>query len=244
MPINAPVITRGTVIIKDWLAYLDVTERLERFAQFDVEEILIEALKLNLQHNLDKVVADVLKTTPLVAVPTSASALTITTNGTPSGQAGAKALTYAHIKDAVDYLRLTMQVPPYDGENYACIAHGLGVRVLHDEIGDAFMKYTTPEHFFRSEVGQLYNCRIVQTNNSDALRGSAGTGSIKTPEAIFLAQDPIVEVISVPEEIRIEPVANTMGRKKRLAWFFSGNWALTWDTPGLGEARVIYLTSA
>lgn len=246
IPLQVPAISRGQVIIQDYLAYMEFTERLERFALWDVQNVLIETLKMNMAHNLDVRVASVLKTTPIKAVPTSASALAFyrTDKGETPTQASAAALTSAHIKDAVDYMRIDMQVPPYDGTNYVCIAHGKAIRKLHDDIGDSFLKYTTPEHFYRSEVAQWYGCRIVQTNNSDALSGAAGTGSTKTPEAIFLAFDPIIEVISIPEEIRAETVANTFGRVKRIGWFFSGAWALTWDTSDPGQCRVIHVTSA
>ena len=241
-PISLPQISRGQVVIKDYLAFVEFTERLERFALWDVESIIIETLKLNMAHNLDVRVAQVLKSTPLKGVPNSAGGLTIVTSGTLP-QAGSRALTNTHIKDAIDYLRLTQQVPPYDGTNYLCIAHGAAIRTLHDQISDAFLKYTDPSIFYRSEVANWYGCRIIQTNNSDALNPNAGSGATKTPEAIFLAYDPIIEVVSVPEEIRIETVANTFGRVKRIGWFFSGAWALTWDTTGPGECRVLHITS-
>lgn len=242
VPLQVPSISRGQVIIRDWLAFFEYTERLERFALWDVESVLMETLKLNMAHNLDVAVANVMKQTPIRAVPTSAGGLNIITSGSLP-QAGGRALTNTHIKDAIDYLRLTMQVPPYDGTNYICIAHGAAIRTLHDQISDSFLKFTDPSIFYRSEVASWYGCRIIQTNNSDALNPNAGTGSTKTPEAIFLAFDPVIEVVSIPEEIRAETVANTFGRIKRIGWFFSGNWALTWDTTGPGECRVLYVTS-
>lgn len=244
VPLPVPAISRGQVVIQDWLAFMEFTERLERFALWDVQQIIVDALKYNMAHNIDVWVANVFKTqAPIIAVPNSAGGITFVQKGQTVPQAGAKALTSTHVKDIVDYFRLTLQVPPYDGTNYVGIVHGAAIRTLYDEVTDAFLKYTSPEYFFRSEVAHWYNMRLVQTNNSDALKAAAGTGSTKTPEGIFLAYDPIIEVISVPEEIRVETVANTFGRIKRIGWFFSGNWCLTWDTPNVGEARVIYLTS-
>jgi len=241
-PLPVPTISRGSVVIQDYLAFMEFTERLERFAEWDVQEIIIEALKFNMAHNLDYQVAQVLKSTPVKAVPVSATATTFVTAGNPP-QAGFAGFRSAHLKDIADYFRLTLQVPPYDGVNYVGILHGAGIRSLYDEVTDAFLKYTDPNVFFRSEVGNWYNVRLVQTNNTDALRAAVGTGANKPPEGIFLAADPIIEVISVPEEIRAETVANTFGRIKRIGWFFSGAWALTWNTAGPGEARVIHFTS-
>ena len=241
-PLPAPSISRGQLIVDDYGAYFEWTERLERFAEWDVQQILIETLKLNMQHNLDFYVAQKFKSTPIKAIPVSASAVTIVTSP-PYPQAGAAGLTNAHVKDIIDFMRLTLQVPPYDGTNYVCIAHGAAIRVLHDQISDQFLKYTSPDIFYTSEVAQWYGCRFVQTNNSDALSPAAGTGPTKTAEAIFLAFDPIIEAISVPEEIRLEVVPGTFGRIKRVAWFFSGGWALTWDTPNPGECRVVHFTS-
>jgi N4-gp56 family major capsid protein len=242
-PIPVPPISRGQVRIQDYLAYVEFSEKLERFALFDVQQVIIDTLKQHMAYNIDVLVANALKQTPIKAVPTSNNAVRIVKPGETMPQAGAKALTSAHIKDIVDYMRLELQVPPYDGTNYVCIAHGSAVRTLYDEVTDAFLKYTSPEYFFRSEVAQWYSCRIVQTNNDAALSAAAGTGTTKTPEALFIAYDPLIEVVSVPEEILIETVANTFGRIKRIGWFFSGAWALTWDTVGRGECRVIYVTS-
>jgi len=242
IPLPTPAVTRGQVIIQDYGGYVEWTERLERFAEWDVQTILIDTLKMNMAHNLDVLVAEVFKSTPIKAIPVSASAVTIVTSP-PYPQAGAPGLTNAHVKDVIDFMRLTLQVPPYDGTNYICIAHGAAIRVLHDQISDQFLKYTSPDIFYRSEIAHWYGCRFVQTNNSEALSHAAGTGTTKTPEAIFLAFDPIIEVISVPEEIRIEVVPGTFGRVKQVGWFFSGGWALTWDTPNPGECRVIHFTS-
>lgn len=242
IPLGIPTISRGQVVIKDYGAYHEFTERLERFAEWDVQQVLIDTLRLNMAHNLDVLVAQTMKSTPIKAIPSSATATTIAT-APPYPQAGASGLKSEHIKDVIDYFRLTLQVPPYDGSHYICIAHGAGIRVLYDQITDAWLKYTSPEYFFRSEVAQWYGTRIIQTNNSDALSSAAGTGTTRTPEAIFLAFDPVIEVVSIPEEIRLETVANTFGRVKRVAWFFSGGWALTWDTPNPGECRVIHFTS-
>lgn len=242
VPLPTPQVTRGQVVIRDYGGFFEFTERLERFAEWDVQQILVDSLKMNMAHNLDVLVANVLKSTPIKAIPTSAGGAQVVTSP-PYPQAGSTSLTNTQIKDIIDYMRLTLQVPPYDGTNYMCIAHGAAIRTLHDQISDAFLKYTSPDIFYRSEVAQWYGCRIIQTNNSDALSPAAGSGSTKVAEAIFLAYDPIVEVVSVPEEIIIETVANTFGRVRRIGWFFSGGWALTWDTPNPGECRVIHLTS-
>ena len=242
-PMPVPTITRGQIIIKSYGGYVEYTETLERFAQFNVRQLLVDYLKMNIAYNLDLLVASTLKQTPVKAVPTSATGLTFYIAPTPPGVAGAEALRSAHIKDAVDYFRLDLQVPPYDGNNYVCIANGRAIRVLYDEITDSFLKYTSPDVFFQNEVAHWYGCRIIATNNHDALGRSVGSGSVKTSEAIFLAHDPIVEAVALPEELRFEPVANTFGRLYRLGWYFMGGWALTWETAGPGEARVIHLTS-
>jgi N4-gp56 family major capsid protein len=242
VPLPVPTISRGSVVVQDYLAFMEFTERLERFAEWDVQEIITETLKFNMAHNLDLQVANVLKQAPVKAVPSSQTSTTFVTSGSVP-QAGFAGFRSAHLKDIADYFRLTLQVPPYDGTNYVGILHGAAIRSLYDEVTDAFLKYTSPEVFYRSEVGSWYNVRLVQTNNADALKAAAGTGSNRVPEGIFLAADPIIEVISVPEEIRSETVANTFGRIKRIGWFFSGAWALTWDTPNPGECRVIYYTS-
>lgn len=241
-----PTISRGMVEIEDYWAKLSFSERLERLSDFDVRQIVIDQLQSNMTFNLDCYVAATFKKTPIVAVPTTATTITFVdrSKGETVPQAGARALTSAHVRTIIDYMRGELQVPPYDGTNYVCIAHIGAIRTLYDEIGSEFLKYTSPEFFYRNEVAQWYGCRFVQTNNRHALAALAGTGPVKTPEAIFLAHDPAVEVISVLEEIRAE-APHDFGREQELAWFFSGGWSLTWDT-GMdhpGQQRVIYVTS-
>lgn len=98
------------------------------------------------------------------------------------------------------------------------------------------LKYGDPERLFAGEVGRYYGCRFVEEAN--VLSSTCNT-SYKG-EAIFLAADPLVEAVAVAEEIRAK-IPTDFGRDKGLAWYFLGNWGLTYDTATAGEAKVIHV---
>ena len=91
----------------------------------------------------------------------------------------------------------------------------------------------------RGEIGRYYDTRIVEENNalSRVLGSTAFAG-----EALFFGEDPIVEGVALPEEIRAK-IPEDYGRSKGTAWLYLGGWSLTWDTAAAGEAKIVHVTS-
>ena len=58
-------------------------------------------------------------------------------------------------------------------------------------------------------------------------------------EAIFFGADPMIEGVAVAEEMRSK-IPTDYGRDKGLAWYFLGNWSLTYDTATAGEAKIVH----
>ena len=108
------------------------------------------------------------------------------------------------------------------------------------------MKYTQPDRLIRGEVGRLYGCRVIETNHAAALDGNKVANTFG--EAIIFGDDPLIEGVAVPEELRAK-IPQDFGRDKSIGWYFLGGWKLTWrsgTTPAndvIRESQVIFITS-
>ena len=100
-------------------------------------------------------------------------------------------------------------------------------------------KFGDPERLFSGEAGRYYNARIVVETNF--LSSTLGTGAFKG-SALFFGDDPIVEGVAVPMELRAK-IATDYGRDPGLAWYFLGNWALTFSVSTAGMVKGFYVSS-
>lgn len=68
-----------------------------------------------------------------------------------------------------------------------------------------------------------------------------GTGTV-FGEGILFGSDAVREKIVTPEEVRIK-IPSDYGRDRGMAWYYMGNFKLTWDHDSDSEAHVIHITS-
>ncbi len=86
----------------------------------------------------------------------------------------------------------------------------------------------------------FYGVRFIEDNH--AVPKVLGTTSYKG-EAIFVGEDPAVEGIANPEELRYK-IPGDYGRDKGIAWYFMGGFSLTWAANATaGQAKVVVVTS-
>jgi len=215
------------------------TGKLEDLSQFDLENILLRTLRDDAAKTLDKAVGDTFRQTKVVATPNTSGTI-FSNTGTPGGTAN-KHVDAAFVKDVVDEMKATYLIPPYDGENYMAIVSVKFARKLRDSTDwlDA-AKYGDPERLFAGEVGRFNQVRFIEETN--VLSQTLGTTNYNG-EAIFFGDDPVVEGVVVPLELRAK-IPTDYGRDKGLAWYYMGGWALTWDTGNPGEAKIIRVWSA
>jgi len=144
------------------------------------------------------------------------------------------------IRELVLYLGSTLKAPKYDGENYVWIAAlEFTTALLADpEIKNDF-RYGDPQRLFIGEVGRWHKTRFVEENN--VLAGSMGTTSFRA-EAVIFGEDPVVEGVAVPGEIRSK-IPEDYGRSKGVAWYSLLGFQIVWNTPYPRQCRILHVSS-
>jgi len=238
MPETNFAITQGSVIVNEFGNSIPYTGKLDALSEFSVSNIVLKALKNDMAKALDRAAMVELQTCQVKYAATgtdSAPTGTFDTDGTQS-TAFTRDVQAFDVKEIVDYFNGTLFTPPFDGENFICIASvGFARAIKDDPDWEDASKYGDPERLFSGEVGRYYGCRfVVEANVLASLVDTSYKG-----EAIFFGEDPMIEAVAVAEEIRSK-IPTDYGRDPGLAWYFLGNWGLTYDTATAGEAKIIH----
>jgi len=113
---------------------------------------------------------------------------------------------------------------------------------LRDPNWEKWKTYTESEAKYNGEIGRIEGIRFVESNNTNALSGSLGTGSV-LGEAVFFGDDPVAMASVMDPELRAKE-SEDYGRSKGVAWYGIYGFGQIWsDSANAGEARVVYLTS-
>jgi len=240
IPESNILIRRGQLVMEEYGNSIPYTGKLDDLSEFSVDNIITKALRDDQAKVLDAAVATVFKTTDVSYSPTSASAGTWAVNG--SVASATSGLNLFHVKEVIDAMKNGLfgsgnsanPVPPYDGENYICIASVSALRQLKDDPDfEEVVKYADPERLLTGEVGRIYGCRFIETNNRNVLAAHATTGN-----AIFFGADPVIEAVAIPEEIRAK-IPEDYGRSKGIAWYGLMGFEKVWDYSTDGEERIV-----
>lgn len=208
---------------------------------FNLENKIQMKLKDQLQLVMDRNSAAAFKTAKVCAVPDGVSSVAFSTNGTPS-TAGVANLNMYHVEQIRDYMKSTLHIPAYSGDDYICLASTKACRGLKtDPKWEQWKVYTDPAGKFNAEVGRIENIRFIEVNNTNALSGSKGTGSVQG-EAVFFGADAVAMAVAADPELRTA-IPKDFGRKQSVAWYGILEFGIIWDTANDGEARVVRFTS-
>jgi N4-gp56 family major capsid protein len=256
VPTN-PRLTEGQKIPEDTVALSTVAITVSEFgrsvpftslaqdlSKFDPKNIIQKELMKQMRLSLDGAAADAFTSTSVKvkAIPTGISALTMDTDGTASTAATVNLNVY-HVEQIRDYMFTTLAIPGYAGDDYIALVSTKAKRgVMSDPAWEDWKKYTDPSSKFNSELGRLENCRFIEVNNTSALSGSLGTGSV-LGEAVFFGEDAIAMVVAEDPELRTE-YAKDFGRQQAVAWYGILEFGCIWDTANAGEARIVHVTSS
>lgn len=210
---------------------------------FDIENAIQRKLRDQMTLSMDSAAAAAFKIGKISAIPDGVASITFDTDGTPSTTALAN-LNYYHIEQIRDYMYSTLNIKPYIDGDYMVAASTKACRgVKSDPKFDDWNKYTNPAAKHNSELGRIESCRFVEINNTTALSGSKGSGSV-LGEAVFFGEDPVVMAVAEQPELRAKE-SGDYGRSKGVAWYGIYGYAQVWgDSATAGEARTVYVTSA
>lgn len=233
--------TSGSITVEEYSNSIPYTWRLSLLAKLSVEDNIIIALMNDMAKVLDKNAATAFRTADFVYTPTGTvvnKTRTFTTTGIP-GAVSTRPIAGWDVKNIVDDMRATYNMPAFDGNDYVCVATSSFMRGLKDDAEWVeAAKYGDPEKLFSGEVGRYYGVRFIEENNALDANLAGGLG-----EAIFIAWDAVIEIVSYAEEIQAK-VGSDYGRDKGLRWVWQGGFAKTWDFPLEGEARLVRVYSA
>lgn len=212
-------------------------------AHFDLENAIQKKLRDQLSLRMDSLCATAFKAGQVKAIPDGIASLVMDTDGTASTTAAANLNVY-HIEQLRDQLYSTYNVAPYSGGDYMCLVSTKGRRgIMRDPNWEKWKTYTDPAAKFNGEIGRMEGIRFVESNNTNALSGSLGSGSV-LGEAVFFGDDPVAMASVHDPELRAKE-SEDYGRSKGVAWYGVYGFDQIWkDSATAGEARVIHVTSA
>lgn len=241
VPVSQMHFSSATVSIDEYSNSIDYTWTLSLLAKMSVEDSIIITLMNDMAKVLDKAAAAPFRAADIVYVPTGtpgAPSRTLTTNGT-AGATATRGIRGWDVKNIVDLMRATYNMPAFDGNKYLCVATSTFLRNLKDdsEWVEA-SKYGQPDKLFSGEVGSYYGTRFIEENNALDPNLPGGSG-----EAIFIAWDAVMEVTAYAEEIQAK-VSLEYGRDRGLRWVWLGGFSKIWNHTTDGESRLVRVYSA
>ena len=212
-------------------------------SHFDLENAIQKKLRDQLNLRLDTLCATAFKVGQIKAIPDGIASLVFDTDGTASTTAAANLNVY-HIEQIRDALFSTYNIMPYANEDYMCVISTKGRRgILRDPNWEKWKTYADAGAKANGEIGRIEGIRFVETNNTNSLSGSLGTGSV-LGEAVFFGDDPVAMASVLDPELRAKE-SEDYGRSKGVAWYGIYGFDQIWkDSATAGEARVIHVTSA
>jgi N4-gp56 family major capsid protein len=232
------------VTVSEWGRAVPYTSLSQDLNKFDPKNIIQKQLMRQMKLSLDQAAADSFTSSSakVKAIPTGVAALTMDTDGTASTAATVNLNLY-HVEQIRDYLFTTLLCPPRVGDDYIALVSTKAKRgIMSDPAWEDWKKYTDPSNKFNSEIGRMENCRFIEVNNTSALSGSLGTGSV-LGEAVFFGEDAVAMAVAQDPELRVE-YAKDFGREQAVAWYGILEFGVVWDTANAGEARIVHVSSS
>jgi N4-gp56 family major capsid protein len=211
MPETNFVITQASAKIVEYGNSVPFTKKLDDLSEHPVTEIIHKVLKNDARKVLDSAAYVQFNSSPIRLTSTSASAYTVTTNGTASGTAST-ALSNTHVKAIADYMAES-NIPAFDGVNYLSVFRPTAIRGFKNNL-ELIHQYT-PEGWhviMNGEKGRYEGIRFIEQTNV------ASQGWANTDRGFFFGSDTVAEIFAIPEEIRGK-IPTDYGRSRGIAWY-------------------------
>lgn len=230
------------ITVSEWGRSVPYTSLSEDLGKFNVNNMVQKKLRDQMALVLDSAAADAFKDAKVKAIPTGVAALTMDTDGTASTSATVNLNVY-HVEQIRDYMFSTLNIPAYENGDYMCLISTKAKRgLVSDPNWEVWHKYTDPSAKYNSEIGRLEGIRFIEVNNTAALSGSLGSGSV-LGEAVFFGDDAVAMAVAQDPELRAG-IPQDYGRVQGVAWYGILEFGIIWDTANVGEARIVHVTSA
>lgn len=218
--------------------------------RLDVESTVVHLLKEHSSRTHNQLIYDALiANRSFCYVATSATAKSITDNGTPSGTAASN-LNGFHARQIALHMN-KRNTPYFDGENYVLIGSPTLISGMFEDSTAVtgfveVKKYTSSaDGLLNGEVGQYHNLRMVKDN--DVLGGSLdaiGSSSLYG-SGVVCGLDACREIMVKPMELIAQMnLGGDFGRQNAIAWLSLLGYKTVWNYTSHGQGAVMHITSA
>lgn len=242
IPEDEVVLSTVAITVSEWGRAIPYTSLSEDLGKYNVQNMIQKKLRDQMALVLDSAAASAFKSCKVKAIPDGVASLTFDTDGTASTTATVNLNVY-HVEQIRDYMVATLNVPAYEGGDYMCLISTKAKRgLVSDPNWEVWHKYTDPQAKYNGEIGRLENIRFIEVNNTSALSGSKGSGSV-LGEAVFFGDDAVAMAVAQDPELRAG-IPQDYGRIQGVAWYGILEFGCVWDTANAGEAKIVHVTSA
>jgi len=238
MPETNLTIVQGTLTITEAGNSIPYSGKLDNLSKFPVEDIIKKGLKNDTVKTLDRMVWGQFNQTLIRVIPvggTSASAVTLYTNGTVTGT-NSIAYSNAHAKAVVDAMK-ERNIPAYIADDYYSLAWPTTLRTFKNTLEGIHQYSDTGFNLIMNgEIGRYENVRYIEQTNIAKGIGSTGIATASGGDMVqwtngqsdwifFFGNDTVAEGIAVPEEMRGK-IPTDFGRSKGIAWYYLGGYGI------------------
>jgi len=229
MPESNYTITQATLTITEFGNSVPYTKKLDDLSEHPVTEVIHKVLKNDARKVLDSSANAQFELTPIRVVGDSATTISVTENGIPSGAPAQEFLTQ-HGKLIADEMA-ERDIPTFDGNNYMAIARPSTLRALKDEL-EAIHQFVSEGWYviMNGEKGRYEGIRYTEQTNI------ADEGWTNSDGIFFFGADTVVEAFAIPEEIRGK-IPTDFGRSRGIAWYAELGYGLVHTLAA--EARIL-----
>jgi N4-gp56 family major capsid protein len=243
IPETAVGLSGTNFVIQEFGEAVTWTNIYDDWAKYDLPAFVKKRLREIMKLTLDVSAGDAYKRAPICMTPSSASGVTIDTNGTPSVAASA-AVGVPHVQIARDYLYGTLKAPYFgEGDSFIMIANWATTRsIRNDPLWKEWYVMGNPEKLQRGEIGMIENIRIIETNHDTVLQ-IATAGTTNVGQAFIFGDEAVAFAEAQTPELRLK-VADDYGRNLGCAWYGQLGFGLFHATANPREARILRLTGS
>lgn len=249
MPETNFTIVQGTLTIAEAGNSVPFSDKLDNLSLHPVKNIINSVLKNDATKWFDAAAATQFNATPLRAVGTSSTTITLTTNGTATAT-NSQAFNTGHAKLIVDTMK-ERNIPAYKNDDYYALAWPTTYRFIKNQL-ESIHTYTDRGFamIMNGEIGRYESVRYVEQTNipkGGAADSTTWNAFTRTADAwnggysdwiYFFGADTVAEAIAVPEEMRGK-IPTDYGRSKGVAWYYLGGFGIVHPSADAANARIV-----
>jgi N4-gp56 family major capsid protein len=236
LPSGRPAITTTSITVSEWGFKIPMTEFEKNLTHFDLTNQFQRVLRDQMKLTMDDMVADAFKSTPIKYTPQTTGAVINTASTFSTANAN---LSIADLRQIHDYLR-GLKAPKYKNGKYVGILSTKAARgIKNDPEYKDWQAPTDSGPFKDGRLRDVEGFMLIETNNTDSLDDTMGTGSV-LGEAVFFGEDAVALATVDEPELRAG-IPEDLGRFRDVGWVGTLEAGLVWAEAGY--ARVIHVGS-